>query len=314
MQNFKSYLSELFNKSSLSQKLFDIRSSDEHEGIANFWMPMSAAQIKEITPTPPRITCWHVASMNLYKNMFKGQKKKRGISAFLNMSANNLGRGVATSGPQVIYQLEADLLGSFSGDIGSSPDMSGRRWFEMYELALADEYFDKFSGNPVDMSDLGSMPADMEKYVMNVIKKVWEKSPRDNDEDMIELWQGIPEHLRFFDREKEMAGIIKGYIDAATKTYRKNAKSIARKMQKHYNEDQMPAGQWDEVIVNNYKIFQVHMTHEIYNDMGNGPKFEWDKIETQIERLLGKEIEMHDRNQHLAIEISRINANMRIKF
>ncbi len=58
MQNFKSYLLELHGKSSLSQKLFDIRPSDEHEGIENFWMPMSAAQIKEITPTPPRITCW----------------------------------------------------------------------------------------------------------------------------------------------------------------------------------------------------------------------------------------------------------------
>lgn len=313
MQNFKSYLSELHGKSSLSQKLFDIKKSD-NEGIANFWMPMSSAQMKQITPTPPRITCWHIAAQQFHKTMFKGENKKRGISAFLNMSATSLARGVATSGAQVIYELEADLLGSFSGDIGSEPDNSGRRWYEMYELARSDTYTDKFENTKVNLKDLGTMPADMEKYVISAIERVWGKKPNNKGESLTMYWQLLPDELKHKNRSGELADIIKGYIEAATKTYKKNAKALAKKIQSHYNADQMPAGQWDEVIVNNYKIRQVHMTHEMRNDMRSGVRFEWDKAEDWIETKLGKEIEMHDKNQDLAIEISRINANMRIKF
>jgi len=319
METFHNYLTELYGQSSMSSSLFNLRGSDSKDGdIMAFKIPLGNANIKRIMPNSIRGTVFHVTGERNHKNMLKGQNKSSGLSAFRNMHVKGLSAGVA-SGGGLVYELDANLLGSFEVDVASGVDKTGRRWVTMQ--SLLDTGFHNTSNfphindlhRPLEKNDLGSLPKDIETYVTKVIKEYGSNSSK----NLINSWKDLPEFIeaaaygtpnpsvwskKSGDKEygKIMSSIIKGYIDTVNKSYSKNAKKLAAALQKQFTEKLTKAA-WDELIVNRYKIKKVHVTHEAINDLDFREEREFlaalDKIEKTVD------VEYHDRARDLQFHI-----------
>lgn len=287
MKTFYQYiqLNEVYGQESMSKELFNLPVAGKDGDIMSFKIPMGGANIKRVMPKEIRGPVFHVTSESNHDKLVKGQNKKSGLSGFRNMKPSNMERGVA-SGGGFIYELDANLLGSFETDVRSAVDKTGRRWVTLQ--SLLDTGFHNTSDfphindlhRPLEKNDLGSLPKDIETYVSKVIKKygVIEyhyEAGRKLSGNLISSWKALPEFIetaaygspnpsvwakKSGDKEygKIMSSIIKGYIDTVNKSYSKNAKKISAALKKQYI-DQLDKAHWDEMIVNQYKVKKLHV-------------------------------------------------------
>ena len=302
MKRFYQYLEEAYGQQSLSTEIFNLRGTDRVE---YFPMPLGNANFKRVAPDPIRVRAFHVTGNHNIDRMIKGQNKKQGLSAFLSMSDSWLMKGVVSGGGYV-FELEADLLGSFERDVGSGVDKTGRRWIMLADLLSAGTYAtDPQESSDLTLNDLGSLPKDIEKYVTKVIKEYgnlsgdyiaadWKELP-----DIIQDNYGIGKEAG-----KVLSNIIKGYIDTCNKSYKKNANKIKSALTRNV-EKKFVKTSYDEILVNNFKIKKMHVNHEYFpymlfdSDAEKEKNVIWDKWEKILD------VEWHDTSAHLTKYIKK---------
>ena len=267
MKTFYQYiqLNEVYGQESMSKELFNLPVAGKDGDIMSFKIPMGDANIKRVMPKEIRGPVFHVTSESNHDKLVKGQNKKSGLSGFRNMKPRSMEMGIA-SGGGFIYELDANLLGSFEKDVRSGVDKTGRRWVTLQ--SLLDTGFHNTSDfphindlhRPLEKNDLGSLPKDIEKYVRNVVGNLDGHTKRGLRADWVDVSRHLEDKHGSSDAgaKKEMGNIIKGYIDIVNKSYSKNAKQIAAALRKQY-VDQLDKAHWDEIIVNQYKVKKLHV-------------------------------------------------------
>ena len=247
MKTFYQYIEEVYGQESLSTEIFNL---DRPDGIEYFPIPLGYANFKRVAPDPIKVRAFHVTGIHNIKRMIKGQNKKRGLAGFLSMKDSWLMKGVVSGGGYV-FELEADLLGSFGNDVGSGVDKTGRRWIILEDLLSAGTY--NADGEDLSMNDLGSLPKDIEKFANKMISEYGSASG-----NLGEDWKELPDIIQDNygigkEAGKVLSRIIKGYIDTCNKSYEKNADKIKTALTRNL-EKKFVRTSYDEIIVNNYKI------------------------------------------------------------
>ena len=269
MKTFYQYLTEVQWQGSLSEKLFK-PAANMANGV---WIPLSNAQLKKIQPKQIRTKVFHVTGYGEnVKKIVKLQGSKKSISAFTSMNSLALKTGIQGGGG-VIFELDANVLGSFSDDIMTKPDKSGRRWTALYNLIL--QSIESVDGD----GDLGTMESDMNNLIFNLSKKYkstftqeqWSKryntkiaeydfKSRD-PEKMIEFWIALGQMFANNpDSKSVLKNLIKDYFDGVDKTYKKNSKILQKVLFDHLGDrNRGDPAYWDELIVNDFKVDLVHV-------------------------------------------------------
>ena len=287
MKTFYQYIEEVYGQESLSTEIFNLERPD---GIEYFPIPLGYANFKRVAPDPIKVRAFHVTGIHNINRMIKGQNKKRGLAGFLSMKDSWLMKGVVSGGGYV-FELEADLLGSFERDVGSGVDKTGRRWIIIEDLLSAGTY--NADGEDLSMNDLGSLPKDIEKFANKMISEYGSASG-----NLGEDWKELPDIIQDNygigkEAGKVLSRIIRGYIDTCNKSYEKNADKIKAALTKNL-EKKFVRTSYDEIIVNNYKIKKMHVNHEYYpymlhdSDAEKEKNLVWDKWEKILD------VEWHD--------------------
>jgi hypothetical protein len=287
MKTFYQYIEEVYGQESLSTEIFNL---DRPDGIEYFPIPLGYANFKRVAPDPIKVRAFHVTGIHNIKRMIKGQNKKRGLAGFLSMKDSWLMKGVVSGGGYV-FELEADLLGSFGNDVGSGVDKTGRRWIILEDLLSAGTY--NADGEDLSMNDLGSLPKDIEKFANKMISEYGSASG-----NLGEDWKELPDIIQDNygigkEAGKVLSHIIRGYIDTCNKSYEKNADKIKTALTRNL-EKKFVRTSYDEIIVNNYKIKKMHVNHEYFPYMlfDSDAEKEKNEIWDKWEKIL--DVEWHD--------------------
>ena len=258
MKTFEGYLNEVAWQQSLSIMLFDL----PRAGLADLKIPLSPSIFKRIWPESVRSRVFHLTDHDGIKKLIKIQGGKRSISAFYNMDASRISYGIQTEGGYVV-EMDADVLVAAPDDIASQPDKTGRRWL-VWSTILSD----MGGGNRVK---------GMESHFLNLLETIiHEYTPEDIGK--IERRHGIPQYWSSFSRllrvkgtKKELSLVIRDYIDGMEKimkTYSKPLRSIFTDYVKTRVRDgeEQTGTDWDELVVNNFKIKEIHVGEEYADD------------------------------------------------
>lgn len=250
MKTFKQYLKE-FVIQSTSDYVFDTLSSNT----SDLKIPISGPMFKRIWPDTIRATVFHSTDADHLAGLKKLEGKKKSISAFFSMMANQMEGGIATDGG-IVVELEADVLISAKDDIMSAVDKGGRRWVEMSWFENA-----QGRGNPAGFDkvekDLNTLIKDLvKKYLTPILGK--NVVAREHE---YELWSNMKSHLKA-GREgggKRLSLVIKDYFDGVEKVIKKNKKVFESIFYGYAKSKRQTDNAWDEQIVNNIKIKKVHI-------------------------------------------------------
>ena len=208
MKTFKGYLTE-FVIQSTSDYVFDTLSSNT----SDLKIPISGPMFKRIWPDTIRATVFHATDPDHLAGLKKLQGKKKSISAFFSMMANQMEGGIATDGG-VVVEMEADILVSAKDDIMSAVDKTGRRWVEMSWFENAQSW-----GNPAGFDKV-------EKTLNTLIKDLVKKYVPKEQGQPLEIWSDMKSQLKA-GREgggKRLSLAIKDYFDGVEKVIKKNKK------------------------------------------------------------------------------------------
>lgn len=250
MKTFKQYLKE-FVIQSTSDYVFDTLSSNT----SDLKIPISGPMFKRIWPDTIRATVFHSTDADHLAGLKKLEGKKKSISAFFSMMANQMEGGIATDGG-IVIEMEADVLISAKDDIMSAVDKGGRRWVEMSWFENA-----QGRGNPAGFDkvekDLNTLIKDLvKKYLTPILGK--NVVAREHE---YELWSNMKSHLKA-GREgggKRLSLVIKDYFDGVEKVIKKNKKVFESIFYGYAKSKRQTDNAWDEQIVNNIKIKKVHI-------------------------------------------------------
>ena len=195
------------------------------------------------------------------------QGGKRSISSFWNIEPIVLQDGIRTDGGYVV-ELEGDILAAGPDDIMSQPDKTGRRWLTLSTLL-----------DPVDKHGMGGgvklkrMESDIEEMMIEIIMKYADDPIHMPNVKNSWIALGKEYGSRSPEDNKIKGQIIGDYIDGmegVMKKYSKQLQSVlldyAKKKIQEPDEDSGETPQWDEVVVNNFKIQKIHVTPEFSPD------------------------------------------------
>ena len=264
MKTFKGYITEAATAwtGSLSDILFDL----PRAGIIDVKIPLSPSIFKRIWPKSIRSTAFHVTDYAGVEKLIKMQGKKRSISAFYNMSEEMIEYGIQTEGGYVV-ELEGDVLVAAPDDISTQPDKSGRRWIVLSTLMNnPDDYPAGLGGK----TKLKGIKDDIESLLVDIMAKN-DLGPYKKALTATEINKGWI-YLGQSTGGKEKSLIIKDYIDGMEKIMKKNSRKLGplftdytKKRTLKVDPDSGDIPQWDELVVNNFKIIKVHVS-EVYAD------------------------------------------------
>ena len=279
MKSFKGYLKEAAPKwtESLSTMLFDL----PRAGLKDVLIPLSPAILKRIWPKPPRTTVFHLTDYEGIKKLKKLQGSKKSISSFFNITARAIDDGVATSGGYAV-ELIGDILAAAPDDISTQPDKTGRRWITLSTLL-----------NPIDFSHLGNgiggsktlkgMENDINEMMIEIIMQ-YADDPQympNTNKSWIALRQ------EYLNEKKILSLIIKDYIDGMEKIMKRYSAKLKSVLLDYSKEriqvpdpDSGDVPEWDEIIVNNFKIQKIHVGWEYAEDFEGDDDIEGFPFET----------------------------------
>ena len=243
MKTFKGYLTE-FVIQSTSDYVFDTLSNS----ISDIKIPISGPMFKRIWPDTIRATVFHSTDAEHLAGLKKLEGKKKSISAFFSMMANQMEGGIATDGG-IVIEMEADVLISAKDDIMSAVDKGGRRWVEMSWFENA-----QGRGNPAGFD---KVEKDLNTLIKDLVKKY---VPKEQGQPL-EIWSDMKRHLKA-GREgggKRLSLVIKDYFDGVEKVIKKNKKVFETIFYGYAKSKRQTDNAWDEQIVNNIKIKKVHI-------------------------------------------------------
>ena len=264
MKSFKGYLQEAPKwTESLSTMLFDLRRA----GLMDVMIPLSPSILKRIWPKTPRTTAFHLTDYAGIKKLKRLQGSKKSISSFFNITARAIDDGVATSGGYAV-ELIGDILAAAPDDISSRPDKTGRRWIALSTLL-----------NPIDFSHFGDgigggkalkgMENDINEMMIEIIMK-YADDPKFMP-NVNKSWIALGKEYK--NEGKILSLIIKDYIDGMEKIMKKYSKQLKSVLLDYVNKrasepdpDSGDLPEWDELVVNNFKIQKIHVGPEFSPD------------------------------------------------
>ena len=262
MRTFKSYITEVAWKESLSSMLFDL----PRAGISDVKIPISPAIFKRIFPKSVRSTVFHVTDVDGIEKLKKIQGKKSSISAFYNMSTDMIDHGIQTEGGYVV-ELEGDVLVAAGDDLATQPDKSGRRFITFSTLMNnPDDYPAGLGGK----TKLKGMQKDIEEMMKTMVIKYQEPDDRRFLPDVNKSWIHLRRELE--GDGKRLSLVIRDYflyMESIMKQYSKKLAPLFTKYLKKrtlsVDPDSGDVPQWDELVVNNIKIKMIHVG-EMYSE------------------------------------------------
>ena len=254
MQTFKQHIKEVAWQESLSTMLFDLR-----RGISDLPIPMSPPIFKRIWPDSIRSRVFHLTDFTGVHKLKKMQGKKKSISAFYNMEPSRMVYGIKTEGGYVV-EMDADILAAAPDDIASMPDKTGRRWL-IWDTVLND-----MGG--------GSKIKKMEKDLIALIVEIqvkYAEDPNPYNPTPVAGWVKLGKEYKSDGKGKSL--IIKDYLDGMEKIMKKYSKPLrsiftdyTKKRIQDPDEDSGEVEDWDELVVNNFKIIKIHVGPDYAED------------------------------------------------
>jgi len=287
MKSFKGYLknsqAQLLPEAapkwteSLSTMLFDL----PRAGIKDAMIPLSPSIFKRIWPKPPRTTVFHLTDYDGVKKLKKLQGSKKSISSFFNITARAIDDGVATSGGYAV-ELIGDILAAAPDDISSRPDKTGRRWIALSTL-LNPIDFDHFGDGIGGGEKLKGMENDINEMMIEIIMQ-YADDPKFMP-NVNKSWIALRQE--YLNEGKILSLIIKDYINGMEKIMKKYSvklKSVlldyVKKRVLEPDPDSGDVAEWDELVVNNFKIQKIHVGWEYGEDFQDDDDIEGFPFET----------------------------------
>ena len=264
MKSFKGYLKEAPAwTESLSTMLFDL----PRAGLKDALIPLSPSILRRLWPKPPRTTVFHLTDYTGVGNLKKLQGGKRSISAFFNITPRAIEDGIRTEGGYVV-ELIGDILAAAPDDISSQPDKTGRRWLTLSTLL-----------NPIDLqhggngigggSQLRGMENDISEMMIEIIMEYADDPQHMPNVNM--SWIALGKEYK--NEGKILSLIIKDYIDGMEKVMKRHSKQLKSVLLDYVNKraqepdpDSGDVPEWDEIVVNNFKIQKIHVGPEFSPD------------------------------------------------
>ena len=281
MKTFKEYLKEGPPKwtESLSTMLFDL----PRAGLKDVLLPLSPAILKRIWPKPPRTTVFHLTDYAGIKKLKGLQGKQKSISAFFNITSRAIDDGVATSGGYAV-ELIGDILAAAPDDLSTRPDKTGRRWLAFSTLV-----------NPIDFGHFGDgigggkklkgMENDISEMMIEIIMQYADDPGKSGMPNVNKSWIALGKEYK---REgKILSQIIRDYIDGMEKIMKKYAAKLKSVLLDYVkirvskpDPDSGDVPEWDELVVNNFKIQKILVGWEYAEDFEGDDDIEGFPFET----------------------------------
>jgi len=262
---------------SLSTMLFDL----PRAGIKDAMIPLSPSIFKRIWPKPPRTTVFHLTDYDGVGKLKRLQGKKKSISAFFNMHSRTIEDGVATHGGYVV-ELIGDILAAAPDDLSSQPDKTGRRWLVLSTLLNPIDTYQ--GGNGIGGGEkLKGMENDISEMMIEIIMQ-YADDPKFMP-NVNKSWIALRQE--YLNEKKILSLIIKDYIDGMEKIMKKYSaklKSVlldyVKKRALEPDPDSGDVAEWDELVVNNFKIQKIHVGWEYGEDFQDDDDIEGFPFET----------------------------------
>ena len=248
MKSFKYFIKEATGQKwqqSLSSLIFD--TGREENFYLDVPIPLSSAIFKRVWPDDIRTTVFHLTDVDGLDKLVKLQGKKKSISAFTSMDRYYYSRGVQTEGG-IVAEIDGNVLIAAPTDIMSRPDNTGRRWTAFRAISGREKF------GRIDDLTIKSIGKDVEKLFKQLITTYYPDKLQPYSKKLANTqWQYIGAHP-LSDKRK----IIADYIDGMEKIIKKHSAKL-RGVFTRYLDRRRTDDAWDEIIVNDIKIKQVHI-------------------------------------------------------
>ena len=248
MKSFKFFIKEATGQKwqqSLSSLIFD--TGREENFYLDVPIPLSSAIFKRVWPDDIRTTVFHLTDVDGLDKLVKLQGKKKSISAFTSMDRYYYSRGVQTEGG-IVAEIDGNVLIAAPTDIMRRPDNTGRRWTAFRAISGREKF------GRIDDLTIKSIAKDVEKLFKQLITTYYPDKLQPYSKKLANTqWQYIGAHP-LSDKRK----IIADYIDGMEKIIKKHSAKL-RGVFTRYLDRRRTDDAWDEIIVNDIKIKQVHI-------------------------------------------------------
>ena len=248
MKSFKYFIKEATGQKwqqSLSSLIFD--TGREENFYLDVPIPLSSSIFKRVWPDDIRTTVFHLTDGDGLDKLVKLQGKKKSISAFTSMDRYYYNRGVQTAGG-IVAEIDGNVLIAAPTDIMSRPDNTGRRWTAFRAISGREKW------GRIDDQTIQSIRKDIEKLFKQLITTYYPDKLQPYSKKLANTqWQYIGAHP-LSDKRK----IIADYIDGMEKIIKKHSAKL-RGVFTRYLDRRRTDDSWDEIIVNDIKIKQVHI-------------------------------------------------------
>ena len=248
MKSFKYFIKEATGQKwqqSLSSLIFD--TGREENFYLDVPIPLSSSIFKRVWPDDIRTTVFHLTDGDGLDKLVKLQGKKKSISAFTSMDRYYYSRGVQTAGG-IVAEIDGNVLIAAPTDIMSRPDNTGRRWTAFRAISGREKF------GRIDDLTIKSIGKDVEKLFKQLITTYYPDKLQPYSKKLANTqWQYIGQHP-LSDKRK----IIADYIDGMEKIIKKHSAKL-RGVFTRYLDRRRTDDAWDEIIVNDIKIKQVHI-------------------------------------------------------
>lgn len=248
MKSFKYFIKEATGQKwqqSLSSLIFD--TGREENFYLDVPIPLSSSIFKRVWPDDIRTTVFHLTDVDGLDKLVKLQGKKKSISAFTSMDRYYYNRGVQTAGG-IVAEIDGNVLIAAPTDIMSRPDNTGRRWTAFRAISGREKF------GRIDDLTIKSIGKDVEKLFKQLITTYYPDKLQPYSKKLANTqWQYIGQHP-LSDKRK----IIADYIDGMEKIIKKHSAKL-RGVFTRYLDRRRTDDAWDEIIVNDIKIKQVHI-------------------------------------------------------
>ena len=248
MKSFKYFITEATDQKwqqSLSSLIFD--TGREENFYLDVPIPLSSSIFKRVWPDDIRTTVFHLTDVDGLDKLVKLQGKKKSISAFTSMDRYYYSRGVQTEGG-IVAEIDGNVLIAAPTDIMSRPDNTGRRWTAFRAISGREKF------GRIDDLTIKSIAKDVEKLFKQLITTYYPDKLQPYSKKLANTqWQYIGAHP-LSDKRK----IIADYIDGMEKIIKKHSAKL-RGVFTRYLDRRRTDDAWDEIIVNDIKIKQVHI-------------------------------------------------------
>ena len=248
MKSFKYFITEATDQKwqqSLSSLIFD--TGREENFYLDVPIPLSSAIFKRVWPDDIRTTVFHLTDDDGLDKLVRLQGKKKSIYAFTSMDRYYYNRGVQTAGG-IVAEIDGNVLIAAPTDIMSRPDNTGRRWTAFRAISGREKW------GRIDDQTIQSIGKDIEKLFKQLITTYYPDKLQPYSKKLANTqWQYIGAHP-LSDKRK----IIADYIDGMEKIIKKHSAKL-RGVFTRYLDRRRTDDSWDEIIVNDIKIKQVHI-------------------------------------------------------